>query len=53
MMNPHWIQTILATVQKAVRKCPHCGKRAVYPPKRPGQFHLCKHCRHRFKEKEA
>jgi len=52
-MNPHWIQNIYLTVTKAVRKCPHCGKKAVYPRKLAGQFHLCKYCHRRFKEKEG
>jgi DNA-directed RNA polymerase subunit RPC12/RpoP len=51
-MNPHWIQAISATAQRATRKCPHCGRKGVYPPKQPGQYHLCKHCQHRFREKE-
>lgn len=49
-MNPHWVQNIYSTMKRAARKCSHCGKTAVYPPKQPGQFHVCKHCRHRFKE---
>jgi len=52
-MNPHWIQATFMTVKKTMRKCPHCGKKAAYPPRKPGQFHMCKHCHHRFKEKES
>lgn len=50
-MNPHWIQSIYQTVKRAVRKCPHCGRKAAYPQKQPGQFHTCKYCNHRFKER--
>lgn len=51
-MNPHWIQTAYLLAKKAMRVCPHCGKKGTYPAKKPGQFHTCKHCHHRFKEKE-
>jgi transposase-like protein len=51
-MNPHWMQMIASSLSKVTRICPHCGRRGVYPPKLPGQIHLCKHCHHRFQEKE-
>lgn len=50
-MNPQWTQLIYRMMKESARKCPRCGKEAVYPPKRPGQYHLCKHCQHRFQEK--
>jgi transposase-like protein len=46
------MQMIASSLSKVTRICPHCGRRGVYPPKLPGQFHLCKHCHHRFQEKE-
>ncbi|MBL8167879.1 MAG: hypothetical protein JNJ50_06985 [Acidobacteria bacterium] len=52
-MNPHWINLIYQAVKKSVKRCPHCGKRGTYAKKRPGQFYICKHCRHRFKERDA
>lgn len=50
-MNPHWVQIIHQTVKKAAKKCTHCGKIGSYAKKRKGEFYLCKHCGHRFKEK--
>lgn len=50
-MNPHWLQ-IIRTTMKAVRYCPHCGRRGVYPTKKPGEFHRCKFCHHHFQEKK-
>jgi ribosomal protein L37AE/L43A len=50
-MNPHWAQNIYRTLKQFQRQCPHCGKTALYPQKRPGQLHLCQHCQHQFKEK--
>jgi transcription elongation factor Elf1 len=50
-MNPHWIQTIYQKLKSAARKCPHCGREAVYPTKQTGQYHTCKFCQHRFQEK--
>jgi len=52
-MNPHWIQIISATVKKASKRCPHCGKSAVYALKKKGQFYTCKKCWHRFKERNG
>jgi ribosomal protein L37AE/L43A len=52
-MNPQWIQTISNTIHEALRRCPHCQRSAAYAQKRSGQFHTCKHCGHRFKEKGA
>jgi ribosomal protein L37AE/L43A len=49
-MNPLWTMTTFM-VMKAARVCPHCRKRAVYPRKRSGQFHTCKFCKRKFKEK--
>jgi hypothetical protein len=49
-MNPYWALTAYR-VMKAARRCPHCRKRAVYPRKRPGQYHVCKFCKRKFKEK--
>ena len=51
-MNPHWTQIIFQTTKKASRKCAHCGKTAVYPQKKKGQFYVCKKCGHRFKERD-
>jgi transposase-like protein len=50
-MNPHWIRIIQQTTQAAARKCPHCGKTRVYPPKQSGQYHVCKVCHRKFQEK--
>jgi len=50
-VNPHWTQIIYRTIKQAMKKCPHCGRRAAYPQKRPGQFYTCKRCGHKFKEK--
>jgi predicted RNA-binding Zn-ribbon protein involved in translation (DUF1610 family) len=50
-MNPHWTQIIFQTTKKAARECAHCGKSAVYPQKKKGQFYTCKKCGHRFKER--
>ncbi len=52
-MNPHWVQTIYQTIKKATKKCPHCGKTAVYEQKNAGQFYTCKRCGHRFKERDG
>jgi rRNA maturation endonuclease Nob1 len=51
-MNPIWMATAYATVKNALRKCTHCGRKAAYPLKKPGQFHICKYCGHRFQEKK-
>lgn len=51
IVNPIWTKVIIDTVGRSTRKCPHCKKVAAYPRKRPGQFHKCKLCGHRFKEK--
>lgn len=53
MMNPIWISVVVETVQKMSKNCTHCGRRATYPQKKAGQYHTCKHCGHRFKEKES
>jgi phage FluMu protein Com len=50
-VNPIWTKMIVDTVEKSTKKCPHCKKVAAYAQKRPGQFHTCKRCGHRFKEK--
>ena len=50
-MNPIWTKMIVDVVGNSMKKCPHCKKVAAYVRKRPGQFHTCKHCGHRFKEK--
>lgn len=50
-MNPIWTKMIVDAVEKSTKKCPHCKKVATYTRKRPGQFHQCRSCGHRFKEK--
>jgi hypothetical protein len=50
-MNPIWTHLINKAVKEVTRVCSACGKAAAYPRKRAGQFHKCKHCGHRFKEK--
>lgn len=50
-MNPNWLRVIHQTAKSVTRRCPHCGKPAAYAPKQAGQFYTCKHCHHRFKEK--
>jgi hypothetical protein len=50
-MNPIWTHMINKAVKEVTRVCSACGKAAAYPRKRAGQFHKCKHCGHRFKEK--
>lgn len=50
-MNPIWTKLIVDAVGNSMKKCPHCKKAAAYSRKRPGQFHTCKRCGHRFKEK--
>ena len=50
-MNPIWTQQMLNAVRYAIRQCPQCKKATAYPQKRVGQFHKCRHCGHRFKEK--
>jgi len=50
MPNPFWISSIAATIKKLSKVCTHCGRRATYPRKEPGQFYTCKYCGHRFKE---
>ncbi len=50
-MNPHWARIIHQTVKKAAKKCTHCGKTRTYAQKQKGEFYICKHCGHRFKEK--
>ena len=49
-MNLYWALTAYR-VMKAARRCPHCRKKAVYPRKRPGQFHTCKFCSANSKRK--
>ncbi|NOT63070.1 MAG: hypothetical protein HOP19_22915 [Acidobacteria bacterium] len=51
MVNPIWVATINASLQKLTKTCPHCHRRGVYPKKSAGQFYTCKHCGHKFKEK--
>ena len=53
MVNPLWIAMVSASMQKLTKICPHCRKRGVYPKKAAGQFYTCKHCHHRFKEKDS
>ena len=53
MPNPIWTSVIAATIQKLSKKCTHCGRSAAYPKKEAGQYYTCKHCSHRFKEKES
>lgn len=50
-VNPIWTPVIFDAVKSSRKKCPHCKKVAAYPRKRVGQFHKCKRCGHRFKEK--
>jgi phage FluMu protein Com len=50
-VNPIWSKMIVDVVESITRKCPHCKKVGTYTQKRPGQFHICKRCGHRFKEK--
>jgi phage FluMu protein Com len=50
-VNPIWTKLIIDAVGNSMKKCPHCKKVEAYPRKRPGQFHTCKRCGHRFKEK--
>jgi ribosomal protein L37AE/L43A len=50
-VNPIWTKMIVDAVEKITKTCPHCKKAATYSRKRPGQFHKCKRCGHRFKEK--
>lgn len=50
-MNPMWTKMIVDAVEKITRTCPHCKKVGTYTQKRRGQFHVCKRCGHRFKEK--
>jgi transposase len=50
-VNPIWTKMIVDAVENTTKTCPHCKKVATYTRKRPGQFHKCKSCGHRFKEK--
>lgn len=50
-MNPIWTKLIFDTIGNGMKKCPHCKKTAAYSRKLPGQFHTCKRCGHKFKEK--
>jgi phage FluMu protein Com len=50
-VNPIFTKLIVDAVGSSMKKCPHCKKVAAYARKRPGQFHTCKRCGHRFKEK--
>jgi transposase-like protein len=52
MPNPIWTSVIASTIQKLSKKCTHCGKSATYPKKQAGQYYTCKHCGHRFREKD-
>jgi hypothetical protein len=49
-VNPIWTKMIIDAVENTTKTCPHCKKVATYTRKRPGQFHKCKRCGHRFKE---
>jgi ribosomal protein L37AE/L43A len=51
-VTPIWTKLIVDAVKKSVKTCPHCQRKGTYERKRPGQFHKCRHCGHRFKEKQ-
>jgi ribosomal protein L37AE/L43A len=50
-LNPIWTKIIVDAAANAIKKCPHCKRKATYSRKQAGHFYTCKRCGHRFKEK--